>query len=152
MGAGSTGAGRGGAGFTPPVQAVVPVVAPPVALRFEGSVKDWVTDDSGANYRSVTSTEQGMIMSIAVEQGQIKSSPLTGHTLREIVYLGQKNLQADVEDRLRNANPAKALIAAGKAAIVRVLVQVSNRKLEVEMFFKALDTPNRQVLSSKWSN
>lgn len=151
MGAGSTGAGRGGAGFDPPFVNVPVVSAPPVALRYEGLVKDWVLDDPG-NYRSVTSTEQGMILSICVNQGQIKSSPQTGNTLDQIVYLGGASLQSDVEDRIRNSNPAKALIAAGKAKITRIVVQTTRFRLMVEVFFKALDTPNSPILSRTWSN
>lgn len=151
MGAGSNGAGVGGAGFDPPFVNVEPVSLPPVALRYEGLTKDFVIDDSG-NYRSVTSTEQGMIISICFNQGQIKSSPQTGNTLDQIVYLGSANLQADVEDRIRNANPAKALIAAGKASIRNIVVQTTGGRLAVEVFFKALDAPNSQTLSRKWSN
>lgn len=141
----------GGAGFTPPFVNVVLVSAPPVALRYEGLIKDWVLDDPG-NYRSVTSTEQGMITAICFNQGQIKSSPQTGNTLDQIVYLGGANLQADVEDRIRNANPAKALLAAGKAKIIRTVVQTTKNRLLVEVFFKALDAPNSPTLSRKWSN
>jgi len=151
MGAGSSGAGRGRAGITlaPPV---VPVSSSaPVALRYEGSAKDWVLTGDGG-YRSVTSTEQGMILSICVNQGDIKSSPLTGNTLRRIKYLGANNLQADCEDRVRNSNPAKRLVATGKAKITKIVVQASNKKLVVEMFFKALDAPNSPELSAKWSN
>lgn len=151
MGAGSERAGSGSAGYDAPDSGILPVKAPPVALRFEGSVKDWVKDTAG-NYRSVTSTEQGMILSICVSQGQIKSSPKTGHTLREIKYLGANNLKADVENRVRNSNPAKRLVAAGKAEIIKIVVDVSNKSLVVQMYFKALDAPNSPLLNRTWSN
>lgn len=151
MGAGSTKAGRGGAGFDPPTITVPVVSVPPIALRYEGELRDWALADTG-QYRSVTSTEQGMILSICVTQGQIKSNVTLGNTLSDIQYLGSPNLQADCEDRVRNSNPAKALVAAGKAKIVRVIVQTAKGRLQVEMQFKALDAPNSQVLSGKWSN
>lgn len=151
MGAGSSGAGVGGAGFDVPVPGVLVAQAPPLALRYEGSLRDWVLDVNGS-YRSVTSTEQGMILSICVSQKQIKSSPQTGNTLNQIVYLGSKNLQADVENRVRNSNPAKRLVASGKALITKIVVDVSNKSLVVEMFFKALDAPNSPLLRAKWSN
>jgi len=93
-----------------------------------------------------------MILSICVSQGQIKSSPQTGNTLNQIIYLGAKNLRADVENRVRNSNPAKRLVASGKAAITRIVIDTSNKSLVVEMFFKALDAPNSPELSRKWSN
>lgn len=151
MGAGSAGAGVGGAGFDVPTPGAIAVQAPPLALRYEGSLRDWAKDENG-NYRSVTSTEQGMILSICVSQGQIKSSPQTGNTLNQIVYLGAKNLKADVENRVRNSNPAKRLVASGKATIVKIVVDVTNKSLVVEMFFKALDAPNSPLLRAKWSN
>lgn len=141
----------GGAGFDPPFVNTPAVSVPPVALRYEGLLKDWVLDAPG-NYRSVTSTEQGMITSICVNQGQIKSSPQTGNTLDQIVYLGSPTLQADVEDRIRKSNPAAALVASGKARISKIVVQTSGGRLIAEVFFQALDTPNSKVLSRKWSN
>ena len=151
MGAGSSGAGVGGAGFDVPTPGTLTVQAPPIALRYEGSLRDWVLGANGS-YRSVTSTEQGMILSICVSQGQIKSSPQTGNTLNQIIYLGAKNLRADVENRVRNSNPAKRLVASGKAAITKIVIDTSNKSLVVEMFFKALDAPNSPELSRKWSN
>jgi hypothetical protein len=152
MGAGSEGAGTGGAGLDVPEAGLMPAPNPPVALRFEGLNSDWVLQPDSGDYRSVTSTEQGMILSICVNQGQIKSSTTTGNTLDQIQYLGGKNLQADVEDRLRNANPAKALIAAGKAKFVNIEVQSSGQRLLVAASFQALDAPKSQILKRTWSN
>lgn len=151
MGVGNASAGTGSAGFNSPAPGTPAIQAPPVALRFEGAVKNWVLDANG-NYRSVTSTEQGMIISIAFSQGKIKSSTKTGNTLHEIKYLGAKSLRADVENRVRNSNPAKRLVAAGKAVITGIVIDVSTGRLVVEMFFKALDAPKSPELSSKWSN
>lgn len=150
MSAGANAAGIGGAGLYVPVAAVLPKQLPPEALRFEGLVKDWVLDEPG-NYQSVTSTEQGMALSICVNQGQIKSSPTTGNTLDQIVYLGGNNLQADVEDRIRNSNPAKALIAAGKASLIRIVVQSQRSRLMARVFFKTLDSPTPKFLDHSWS-
>lgn len=151
MGAGSESAGGGSAGYDSPAPGALAIKAPPVALRYEGSARDWVLDAAG-NYRSVTSTEQGMILSICVDQGSIKSSTTTGNTLRQIRYLSAKNLKADVENRVRNSNPAKRLVATGKAEIVKIVIDVSNKSLVVQMFFRALDAPNSPLLNRTWSN
>jgi len=151
MGIGTEPAGHGRAGLDTPYVNVQRAKRPPVALRYEGATKDWPTDADG-NYRSVTSTEQGMMLSVTVSQGQIKSSTQTGNTLHEIKYLGAKNLRSDVENRIRNSNPAKALVAAGKARIVKIDVAISNKKLVATTYFQALDKPNSPLLSGTWSN
>lgn len=149
MGAGSSAAGVGGAGLYVPETATLPQLRPVEALRYEGLVKDWVIDDQ-QNYESVTSTEQGMTLAICVNQGQIKSSPEVGNTLDQIVYLGSTNLQADVEDRIRNANPAKSLIAAGKARINKIVVQSQKTRLMVQVFFETLDSPTPKKTDRTW--
>ena len=78
--------------------------------------------------------------------------PQTGNTLNQIVYLGSPSLQADVENRIRNSNPAKRLVAEGKAQIVKVETEVTGGKLAVAVTFRALDAPNSSLLKRAWSN
>jgi hypothetical protein len=118
----------------------------PAAIRYEGSVRDWQLDPTTGGYRRVTPAEQGVALSLMVAQGSITSSPLTGHTLGEIVYLGGPDVEADATDRVRRANPLARLVADGQVEIKRIAVDATGNQLKVALYFVDLTGDKNRIL------
>lgn len=86
------------------------------AARYDGRRRDFLTDANGV-VKYVHPVDQEMMIGLCTKQGSMKSTPEIGTTLHEIVYLGLPNLQAEVEQRVRDANPIARLLAGGDVAI-----------------------------------
>lgn len=146
MSAGEFPAGTAPAGANPVISSVSARPKRPAAIRYEGSIRDWrITAATGA-YEAVTPVEQGMVLSLCVRQGQIKSSPTTGHTLGEILYLGGQDLEADVRDRVMRSNPLARLVAERQAAVKRIDVQDVSGQLRVAVYFVDLTQDPTRLL------
>lgn len=117
----------------------------PKAIRYEGGTQDFPLDAVGS-YQAVTPVEQGFALGLCVRQGDIKSSPLTGNTLHQIVYLGDPNLAADVRDRVVNANPIKRLLDEEQAELVRIDLQENRNGFRAAVFFKDLTADKNKIL------
>lgn len=144
-GAGSFPGGFGPSGADPVTSTFAPRAKRPVALRYEGSTADWSKDHDG-NYKAVTPVEQGVALSLCVRQGDIKSSPTTGNTIHEIVYLDKNTLKADIEDRVKRSNPLARLLAEGQAELVRIDHEVTANGLKVAVYFKDLTADKSRTL------
>ncbi len=118
----------------------------PTAIRYEGAVRDWTIYDSTGGYQAVTPVEQGVALSLMVSQGQITSSPTTGHTLNEIETLDETTIEADASDRVRRANPLARLVRDRKAAIKKIDVQVVANQLRVAVYFVDLTRDKNRML------
>jgi len=116
----------------------------PAAIRFEGASRDWVLDQNG-DYRRVTPNEQAVVLALSVRRGALKSSPNVGNTLLDIQYLGGVKLGADIEDRVRIANPIARLLAAGAISIDRIDHETRNGKLAVAVYFRDLQVDKNRV-------
>jgi hypothetical protein len=144
MTAGVYPAGVGPAGIAPVTTTTSVQVERPSAMRYEGSVSDWMLYDATGGYQAVTPVEQGVILSLCVRRGQLKSSPTTGNTIHEIEYLGGENLEADVRDRVLTSVPLKSFIADGSASVDKIVVQEHDNRLLAQVFFRDLTRdPNR---------
>lgn len=146
MSAGVYPAGTEPAGADPIVVGITTRVKRPTAVRYEGSLRDWKIYDSTGGYQAVTPVEQGFVLGLCVQQGQITSSPLTGHTLHEIETLDGTTIDADVNDRVRRANPIARYLSEGQAAIKRVVVDISARQLRVAVYFVDLTRDKNRIL------
>lgn len=120
----------------------------PTAIRYEGAVRDWTIYDNTGGYQAVTPVEQGVVLSCMVRQGQISSSPLTGHTLDEIETLDEVTIEADVNDRMRRANPLARLVRDKLAAIKKIDVQIVENQLRVAVYFVDLTRDKNRILRS----
>lgn len=138
-------AGLGPAGADPVQTGVTLPRRLPQAMRFEGETRDWSLASDGA-YQAVTPVEQGFVLALCVRQGDIKSSPDTGNTLHEIVYLGDPDLDSDIRDRIRNANPIKRFVDDGQAEIVKIETQETPNGLRARVFFRDLSGDKTKVL------
>lgn len=151
MGAGSARAGLGLSGADPVVPGSDPSKTVVVAMRYEGSTQDWQLD-SNRNFAAVTPNEQGVVLSLAINQGDLKSSPTTGSTLRQIPYLGSPNLGADIANRVNTSNPIARLLSSGSISIDKIDYQVVNRnKLAIVVYFRDLDVDPNRVNPVTWS-
>ncbi|MBA2687504.1 MAG: hypothetical protein H0U64_05340 [Gemmatimonadaceae bacterium] len=117
----------------------------PTAMRYEGATRDWALDELD-NYKAVTPTEQAVVLSICVRQGDIKSSPKTGSTLQEIVYLGGEDLGADIRDRVLTSNPLARLIADGQAEVTDIRHEETPSGFKVAVYFKDLTADKSRIL------
>lgn len=149
-GAGSYSAGSGFAGVDGVVVGVTPKKTVVAAMRYEGSVKDWQLDANN-NFAAVTPNEQAVVLSIAVKQGSVKSSPTTGNTLHEILYLGSQNLGSDITNRVMTSNPIARLVAAGSVSIEKIEYQATKIGLKVAVYFKDLEVDQNKLSSVTWS-
>lgn len=145
MSAGVYPAGIGPAGVAPVSSSASVRQKRPTAIRYEGATSDFPLDALG-NYEAVTPVEQAVAISLCIKQGDIKSSPTTGHTLAEIVYLDKQTLGADIEDRVRRSNPLARLLADGEAEIVRIDHEVGSQGFKVAVFFKDLTADKTRTL------
>lgn len=145
MGAGIYPGGMGPAGADPVQSGITLPRKTPKAIRYEGLTQDFPLDAVGS-YQAVTPVEQGFALGCCVKQGDIKSSPLTGNTLHQIVYLGDPNLAADVRDRLVNANPIKRLLDDGQAELVRIDLQETPNGFRAAVFFRDLTADKNKIL------
>jgi hypothetical protein len=138
-------AGLGPAGADPVQTGVTLPRKLPKAIRYEGATRDFPLDAMG-HYQAVTPVEQGFALGLCVKQGDIKSSPTTGNTLHEIVYVGDPDLDADVRDRIVNANPIKRYLDEGQAEIVRIDVQVTPNGFLAAVYFRDLTGDKNKTL------
>lgn len=151
MGAGSSRAGLGLSGVNPVIPGSDPRKTVVAAMRYEGSIQDWELD-SNFNFRAVTPNEQCVVLSLAVNQGEIRSSPTTGSTLRQIQYLGSDNLGQDITNRVLTSNPIARLLDAGSISIDKIDYKVVNRnKLAIVVYFRDLDVDPNRVNPVNWS-
>lgn len=120
------------------------------AMRYEGSVRDWQLDAQN-NFAAVTPNEQAVVLSLAVKQGSIKSSPETGNTLHEILYLGDPNLGADITSRVMKSNPLERLVSEGSVSIDRIDHETTKLGLKVAIYFRDLDVDKNKLSSVTWS-
>lgn len=146
MTAGLYPAGVGPAGVAPVSTGTAYRVTRPAAIRYEGETKDWALDSTGG-YRRVTPVEQGVILSLSVKKGDLKSSPEIGHTLHEIAYLGTPDVESDARDRLLRSKPLASYIADGSAAVKRIDVQSTENSLRARVFFVDLTGDPNKILS-----
>ncbi len=151
----STGAGSGSAGSTlSGLDGVVNGVAykksAMAAMRYEGSSKDWELDADN-NFVAVTPNEQAAVLSVVVRQGSIKSSPETGSTLHEIVYLGSPNLGTDVTNRVMSSNPLSRLVSENKVSVEKIDYQATKSGLKVAVYFKDLEVNKNKLASAVWN-
>jgi hypothetical protein len=145
MPAGSYPAGLAPAGAAPVQTGMSTTPKQPVAIRYEGATRDWALDDA-ANYKAVTPVEQGVVLSLCVKQGDIKSSITTGNTLHEIEYLGNEDLGADIRDRVLTSNPLARFISEGQAAVTRIDHEGAPNGFKVAVYFKDLTADKNRVL------
>lgn len=134
------------AGADPIVSGVTTRPKRPSAIRYEGAVRDWTIYDSTGGYQAVTPVEQAVVLSLMVRQGQISSSPTTGHTINEIETLDEVTIESDVNDRVRRANPLARLLRDGEAAIKRIDVQIVSNQLRVAVYFADLTRDKNRIL------
>ncbi len=151
MGVGSSKAGLGLSGVDPVIPGSDPTKTRVAAMRYEGSTQDWQLDVNG-NFAAVTPNEQGVVLSLAIKQGDIKSSPTTGSTLHQIEYLGAQNLGADITNRVMTSNPIARLVAAKSVSIDKIDFQIVNRnKLAIAVYFRDLDVDPNVLNRATWS-
>jgi len=86
------------------------------AWRYDGGRRDLLVGANGVSTKCHP-IDQEMMIGLCTKQGSWKSDPTIGSTLHSIVYLGTPNLQAEVEDHVRKANPIAALLANGDVEI-----------------------------------
>lgn len=146
MTAGVWPAGVGPAGAAPVATGVTTKPQRPTAIRYEGVVRDWTIYDSTGGYQAVTPVEQAFVLSLCVRQGQITSSPTTGHTLNEIETLDETTIEADASDRVRLSNPIARLVRDGEALIKKIDVQVVSNQLRVAVYFVDLTRDKNRIL------
>lgn len=91
----------------------------PKAWRYDGRTKDLLVDSNGVA-KTCHPIDQMMMIGLCTKRGSMKSTPEIGTTLHEIQYLGNPNLQAEVEQRVRDGNPIARLIANGDVEIVAI--------------------------------
>lgn len=139
-GAGSFPAGSGPAGSDPVLTSDPRAALNKGAMRYEGSPRSWVQDESG-QYVKLHPIEQAVALSMCTRKGTLKSAPNVGNTLFEIEHLGAPDLEKDVEDRVRNAFPLSTLVAAGDVEIIRIDHDETNG-LAVALYFKNLRAKN----------
>jgi len=150
----STGAGSNNAGTSLSGSDTIVVAAsnhkvPVVAMRYEGSIRDWELDEE-KNFVWVTPNEQGVALSMSIRQGSVKSSLTTGNTLHEILYLGQDNIGADVTNRVMLSNPIARLVANNNVSIDKIVYQTSKRGLKVAVYFRDLDVDPNTLKPIYW--
>lgn len=139
-------AGIGPAGADPVTTTVTPKPQRPTAIRYEGAVRDWTIYDNTGGYQAVTPVEQAVVLSLCVRQGQISSSPTTGHTINEIETLDETTIDADVSDRVRRSNPLARLVRDGEALIKKIDVQIVSNQLRVAVYFADLTRDKNRIL------
>lgn len=144
-GAGSFPAGTGPAGAVPIAKSPPKSVVANGAIRYEGSTRGWVRAEDG-QYVKLHPIEQAVALAMCTRKGSLKSAPQVGNTLSQIEYLGAPDIGADVEDRVRNANPLAALVAAGDIEITKIDHDETNG-LTVVVYFKNLRAtdPSKEV-------
>lgn len=150
-GAGSSSAGSGLSGIGGVTVGTTSTKTRVVAMRYEGSVKDWQLDANN-NFAAVTPNEQGVVLSVAIKQGSIKSSPTTGSTLHEIVYLGSPNLGADITNRVMLSNPIARLVSDGAVSIDKIDYQIiGGNRLAIAVYFRDLEVDPNFLNRTNWS-
>lgn len=118
-------------------------------MRYEGSLKDWELDEA-YNFVGVTPNEQAVVLSMCIRQGSIRSSPSTGNTLSEIVYLGSPNLEADITNRVMLSNPISRLSSDGKVLIKKIQYLTGKFGLRVAVYFADLEVDPNKIIQVHW--
>lgn len=120
-GYGTSGAGIGPAGHDPVTTSVAVERTLPLALHFDPSTGD-ATMLSTGRLQADHPVDAWMDLTFSVPRGTLRSSPLVGHTLREIAYLTPK-LDADVRDRVNSAVAARVKAGDLRIDSIRVVRQ-----------------------------
>lgn len=147
MGAGSSPAGSGPAGADPIQSGTPSNRVSPTAIRYEGATKDFALDAVG-NYRFVHPVDQAVALGMMARQGQLKSSPTVGNTLDKITYLTGPNLQSNVENRVRTANPIAALLADGSISIDKIVTSTDGGRLVAILYYRNLKLDPNRVMAA----
>ena len=106
----------------------------PAGLYRDGEQGDWRVDATTRQFVGVHFADEGMAMS-ALPRGSMKASPLTGNTIASIKYLGGKDLNKQVEAAWHDAQPLKRLVENGDVVIVRIDVQVKDKRLWSAVYY-----------------
>jgi len=112
------------------VEAPVQRTATAAALHYDGTLRDWLLDANGVPVPA-DPTDVGMALSFC--------DPLN-NDLFSIEYLGLPDTQKRLEDIVANAQPAKRLVAEGKAKIMSVDYEEQERGLKVLVRYQNLVT------------
>jgi hypothetical protein len=91
----------------------------PAAPGYDGPITDYATDADG-RVESIHPIDSGVQMAMFVQQGELPSSPSTGNTLLQMTELATDRQQAEVESRVRAANPIARYLQEGSIAILRI--------------------------------
>lgn len=149
MGAGSSSAGSGFAGADGVVAGVNVNPLTPAAMRYEGGARDWVLSDD-TNYRAVHPVDQQMALGCLTRKGTLKSAPSVGNTVFDIPYLGGLDLSREINDRIRNAVPIKALLDNGDISIDRIDHEVvTGGGLKFAVYYRNLRLDPTRVISQQ---
>jgi hypothetical protein len=112
-------------------EAPIQRVATPSAQHYDGALRDWQLDANGIPLPA-DPVDVGMVLSFIDPNN---------NTFGAIRYLGAPDMQKQLEDAAANAQPAKRLIAEGKAKIVSVTYDDTlTRSLKVLICYKNLVT------------
>ena len=109
---------------------------------YDGFARDTVRDSYGV-VRGVHPNDQGMSMALLVRRGQCKADPKAGNTLHEISDLSATDLESQIRAHVDAAVPLDRLVSEGKVRIERVDHKVARSKLAVIVYYKNLDTGER---------
>lgn len=88
----------------------------PVAMRYDGKARDFLVNANGT-HATCHPIDQQMMLGLCAPLGSMRSTPEIGNGLHHIEYLGNPNLQAEVEHHVRTANPIAQLLANGDVVI-----------------------------------
>jgi phage baseplate assembly protein W len=108
-----------------------PVEEPSAQLAQEpgGPVDYEVKDFAGANgkWAELHTVDQQVDLALMIERGSLASVPEQGHTLRQIMRLDPRTIQADVEDRVKQALSRLLIPVPPSITINRVLVDTKSK-------------------------
>jgi hypothetical protein len=87
-----------------------------------------------------------MAMSFVQRKGDCPACPEVGHELHKILYLDAVDIDAQIEDKVRNAYPCSRYVAEGKVRIdaVQHEVKTESNGLGVAVGYTNLITGERQ--------
>lgn len=85
-------------------------------------------------------------MSFVQRKGDCPACPEIGHELHKIPYLDADDIEAQIEDKVRNAYPCSRYVAEGKARIesIKHEVKAESNGLAVIVSYMNLDTGERR--------
>jgi hypothetical protein len=87
-----------------------------------------------------------MAMSFVQQKGDCPACPEIGNELRKLPYLDAVDIDAQIENKVRDAYPCSRLIAEGKARIDSIQHEIKSEShgLAVIVSYTNLDTGERQ--------